>query len=87
VTLADDAVAGLSITRYVAPDCSARLPRLIEEPGVPSPGASVPPLLMLTLPTLPVPASTAPVLTPTGLDTASEPVTLSVPASTVVVPL
>jgi hypothetical protein len=56
-----------------------------------SPGASVPPLLMVvdaTRPvTVPVPPSVAPELTVTPLDAAIEPETRSVPADTVVAPI
>src|SRR5207237_1100178 len=43
-TLVKVAVVGLSVTRYIAPDCKTRLPlTVIDVPGVPLPGAKVPP--------------------------------------------
>ena len=56
-------------------------------PGVPEPGANMPPLLMVVAPTVPVPASRAPALTVTPLDDAMSPFTTSVPALTVVAPV
>ena len=50
------------------------------------PGAKVPPLLMVVAPTVPVPASVAPLFTVTA-ELAIEPFTVSVPAVTVVGPL
>ena len=88
MTLAKVAVAGLSITTYSAPDCSARLPwTVIEVPGVALPGAKVPPPEMVVLPTVPTPVSAAPVLTVVMLDAAIDPSTSSTPPLTVVVPL
>src|ERR1700722_4156872 len=67
----------------MAPDCSARLPTIaIDEPGVPLPGAKVPPLATVTLPTVPVPA-TAPPLSTATVELVMAPLTLRVPALTV----
>jgi hypothetical protein len=49
------------------------------------PGANVPPLLIVVAPTVPVPASMAPLFTVTG-ELAIEPFTISVPALTAVAP-
>ena len=55
--------------------------------GVPAePGAKMPPLLMVVVPTMPVPPRVAPLLTVTA-ELAIEPFTTSVPALTVVAPL
>ena len=44
LTLANVDVAGLSCTRYSAPDWNARLPvTVMDEPGVPLPGENMPP--------------------------------------------
>jgi hypothetical protein len=51
------------------------------------PGASVPPLAIVVLPTVPVPVSVAPALTVVMLDEAIEPFTASVPALIDVPPL
>jgi hypothetical protein len=56
-------------------------------PGDPvGPGANVPPLLTVTAPTTPLPASVAPLLIATA-ELAIEPFTMSVPAVIVVGPL
>jgi hypothetical protein len=49
------------------------------------PGANVPPLMMVVAPTVPMPESMAPAFTVTA-ELAIEPLTISVPALTVVVP-
>jgi hypothetical protein len=55
-------------------------------PGVPDPGAKVPPALIVVAPTVPVPASTAPLPTLTA-ELVIDPVTSSVPPLMVVGPL
>jgi hypothetical protein len=56
-------------------------------PGMPlGPGAKVPPLRTVAAPTVPVPVSSAPLLTVTA-ELAIEPVTTSIPPLTVVGPL
>jgi len=66
------------------------LPDTIRAPTALSPGARVPPELIVvdaTRPvTVPVPASVAPEFTVTPLDPAIEPETRNVPAATVVAP-
>src|SRR3978361_735359 len=58
--LANAAVGGLSVTRYIAPDWNARLPAtVIDEPGVPLPGANVPPETV-RLVTVPEPVNVPP---------------------------
>ena len=57
-----------------------------DEPGVPEPGARVPPAIEV-LPTAPVPASVPPVFTVTPLDDASELLTTRVPPLIVVAPV
>src|SRR5271154_6510129 len=88
LTLASEAVVGLSVTRYIAPDWNARLPAtVIDEPGVPLPGANVPPPAIVLLPTMPVPVSTPSALTMVITDGAIEPSTCNTPLLTVVVPV
>jgi hypothetical protein len=58
---------------------------VIDDPGVPEPGAKVPPA-MLVLPIEPVPVS-APLLTRTKLDGEIAPLTTSVPPLTEVAPM
>ena len=60
---------------------------VIDEPAVPLPAASVPPLLMAALPTAPSPVSVPPLLTVTPLDAAMKPSTRNVPPPTVVAPV
>src|SRR3954469_3254101 len=58
--LANEAVVGLSVTRYIAPDWNARLPATVmDDPGVPSPGANVPPATVRFV-TVPEPAKVPP---------------------------
>ena len=57
-----------------------------DDPGVPEPGASVPPAIAV-LPTLPVPASVPPAFTVIPLDDAIELLTTSVPPLIVVAPV
>ena len=54
-------------------------------PGVPDPGANVPPALIVVAPTVPLPVSSAPLLTVTA-ELAIEPFTTSAPALTDVGP-
>ena len=57
-------------------------------PGAPeAPGAKTPPELILTTPTVPVPIRSPPPETLVKLELAIEPVTLSVPAITLVPPI
>jgi hypothetical protein len=51
------------------------------------PGASAPPLMIVVLPTVPVPPSVAPLFTVTPLDAAMLPFTASVPPFTSVAPV
>src|SRR5580698_6187348 len=79
VALTNDAVVGLMATWKNAPDENARLPLTVAEvPGVPLPGAKMPPLAMVVLPTIPVPVS-VPALTVRLVAADKSPVTLSVP--------
>jgi hypothetical protein len=76
----------LSATRYCAPDWNARLPfTVIDEPGVPLPGANTPPLIVV-MPTEPVPFSVPPAFTVVIDEDAIEPLTVSVPPLIVVAP-
>jgi hypothetical protein len=85
------AAVGDTSTRYWAPLWKTRLPAMTRAPTALSPGASVPPALMVvdaTRPvTVPVPPSVAPAFTVTPLDPAIEPETRNVPAATVVGPV
>jgi hypothetical protein len=85
------AAVGETSTRYWAALWNTRLPATTSAPTALSPGASVPPLLIVveaTRPvTVPVPPSVAPAFTVTPLDPAIEPETRNVPAATVVGPL
>ena len=72
---------------YCAPEAIARLATVMCEFGVPLPGANVPPLSTVTLPTEPPPISVPPTLTLTWPEAASEPSTSSVPPLTVVAPV
>ena len=58
----------------------------IDESGAPLPGAKMPPLAMVVLPTAPVPVSFAPRFTVVG-DDAIEPSTSRMPALTTVAPV
>src|SRR5258708_5289703 len=59
-TLANEAVVGLSATRYIAPDWNARLPvTVMDVPGVPLPGANMPPET-LRFATVPEPVNVPP---------------------------
>ena len=84
------ALFGETWTRYDAALWNKRLPDTIRAPTALSPGARVPPELIVvdaTRPvTVPVPASVAPEFTVTPLDPAIEPETRNVPAATVVAP-
>ena len=68
--------------RRTHPDCIARLATVIDEPGVPLPGANVPPALTCTALAVPVPLKTAPVLTMVDEADAVDPFTTSVPSLT-----
>src|SRR5215469_11329024 len=83
LTLASEDVLELRNTVYCASGRNVRLPAtVIVEPGVPLPGAKMPPLLTSRLPTVPVPISMAPALTVVRLDDAIEPSTSSTPPFT-----
>src|ERR1700720_1993849 len=84
VTLANDAVVGLICTMYCAPEASARLATVIDEPGVPSPGAKMPLALIWVAPTAPVPVNAAFAFTVVSDEEAIEPSTSNAPALTVV---
>ena len=91
VTLANEAVAGLSCTTYCTPDCKARLPEIvIDEPGVPLPGAKTEPDANVTVPggsTRPVPVRAPPAFTVTLEEFVIAPSTSSVPPLTMVAPV
>ena len=61
------------------------MPLTVSVPMPPLPGATVAPLCKVVAPTVPLPASVAPLATATA-EWASEPLTASVPAATVVGP-
>jgi len=56
-------------------------------PGVPLPGAKMPPLAIVVLPTVPMPVSAPPAFTVVRLDDAMEPSTCRKPPLTIVVPV
>mgnify|MGYP001547933739 CR=1 FL=1 len=86
-TLTNDDDDVLTVTAYVAAALKPSVPlTAIGEPGVPEPGANVPPE-MDVLPTVPVPASVPPAFTATPLAEVTSPFTLSVPPLTLIGPM
>src|ERR1700748_1689946 len=88
-TFTNDAVDGLTNTRYCAADWKARLPlTVIDVPGGPNGrGGKVPPLLTWGELAGPTPESTPPLLTTAPLDLVIELSASSVPPLTLVTPL
>jgi hypothetical protein len=60
---------------------------VIAVPGMPAPGAKMPPLLMSVFPTVPMPPSAPPIFTRVRLELVIEPLTIRVPPLTSVVPV